>query len=180
MSLNLNTIHSVNDITCLQRQELRSTACGREKTVTVFWWNPHIDDIIVISEFREEPAVCERTVKIQAASQMEHLAVHADHYQTPSKPALIATLSAVELWSQSSTPPPQTHTHTSKMSKSALSFHLHVPPSDKPPPRPPSWLMKQEGFVTFLIKQSITENCSKRGNDAILYDIVTWNASFLN
>lgn len=110
VSLNLNTIHFVNDITCLQRQKLRSSACGREKTGTVFWWNPRIGDIMVLSEFREEPAACELTVKLQAALQMEHLCVHTDHYQTPSKLALIATLSAMKLWSQSRIPP-HTHTH---------------------------------------------------------------------
>lgn len=55
---------------------------------------------MVIPEFREEPAACELTVKIQAALQMEHLSGHTDHYQTPSKPALIATLSAMKLWSR--------------------------------------------------------------------------------
>lgn len=46
-----------------------------------------------------EPAACELTVKIQVALQMEHFSVHTDHYQTPSKPALIAPLSAMKLWS---------------------------------------------------------------------------------
>lgn len=117
-SLNLNAIHSVNDIRCWQRQKLRPIVCGREKTVTAFWWNPHIGEVIVVLAFREEPTI-------------EILSAHADHRPMSS---LIATLSALNLWSQGRTP----HSRTSPLFSSSRS-----PPSESPHPSPQSsWLRR--------------------------------------
>lgn len=59
--------------------------------------NCRIGDVIVISKFREKPAACDWNGKIQTCSQMERLSVHADHYQTQLRSAVIAALSASDL-----------------------------------------------------------------------------------
>lgn len=142
-SLNLNTIHSVNDITCLQRQKLRPIVCGREKTVTAFWWNPHTGDVIVIPEFREEPGACERTVKIHPCRWNTSLFTLITIRLHPSQPWLLH----IPLWicglRAGSLHP--------KCQNRLPRFIFTSPQSESPQPTPPSsWLIKQEGWCFHL------------------------------
>lgn len=66
-------------------------------SVLMGFLNCHIGDVTVISKFREKQTVCDWNGKIQTCSQMEHLSVPVDHYQTQLWSAVIAALSAPDL-----------------------------------------------------------------------------------